>query len=66
MASFKLLLQRGHSGESRIIEFTAPDPFHAFYILETEEDADKAILWEGEKRIGTLERHYPGFWQLTE
>lgn len=65
MASFTLTLDDDGLGEPKRIEFNASDPGQAFLILEREASGRMAILWEGQRRLGTLERTEAGVWQLA-
>lgn len=65
MASFTLTLDDDGLGEPKRIEFTAPDPGEAFLILERETSGRTAVLWQGQKRLGTLQRTHAGVWQLA-
>ncbi|MBO9576142.1 MAG: hypothetical protein J7494_10425 [Sphingobium sp.] len=66
MRSFIITLDGEELGDSKRIEFDAPDPASAFSILEREPLGKTAILWEGEKRLGTLRRtRIGGGWQLS-
>ncbi len=51
--------------EPKRIDFRFMTPPGAFEILEEEEVGQKAILWEGERRLATLTRTSAGGWQLT-
>lgn len=65
MAYFTLTLDDDGLGMPKRIEFTAPDAGQAFHILEREVSGRTAILWEGRRRLGTLERTDAGVWQLA-
>ena len=65
MRSFTLTLDGDGLDDSKRIEFDAYDPASAFLILERERAGKTAILWEGEKRLGTLRRTKVGGWQLS-
>ena len=65
MDSFTLTLEDDGFCEPKRIEFTAPDPGEAFLILEREGSGRTAILWQGRKRLGTLQRTETGVWQLA-
>ena len=65
MRSFTITFDGEGPDESKRIEFDAYDPVSAFSILEREAAGRKAILWEGDKRLGTLMRTNIGGWQLS-
>jgi len=65
MRNFTLTLIEPGTVEPKRIDFRSYDPVQAFEILEEEAVGQKAILWEGEKRLATLTRTSAGGWQLS-
>ncbi|KHK90942.1 hypothetical protein LK12_08310 [Novosphingobium malaysiense] len=65
MPLFTITLDEDGFGEPKRIEFTADDAHQAFYILENERTGRKAILWQGQKRLGALQREDDGVWKVA-
>jgi len=65
MRTYTLTLIDTGTTEPKRFDFRSYDPVPAFEILEEEAVGQKAILWEGERRLATLKRTSAGGWQVT-
>lgn len=63
MRTFTLLLEED-GNEARRIEFSGHEPREAFALLEGEQAARKATLWESETKLGTIVRTPSDFWEI--
>lgn len=64
MRSFILVFDPDDHGDTKRIAFDALDPHYAFQLLERERIGRLAVIFEGEKRLGSLKRTRDGAWQI--
>lgn len=65
LRTFTLILEDAGGNEQGRVDFRGTDTHQAFVLLERETRAKRASLWEGGKRLGTLELTSDAFWELS-
>ncbi|MBT2188144.1 hypothetical protein [Sphingobium nicotianae] len=64
MRSFAITFEKDKYGISKRIEFEADEPDYVFQLLQREDVGRQGILWEGEKRLGSICRTRAGLWSI--
>ena len=62
MATYRIHFADDGIGEAKVLEFDGEDPHDAFVLLKHETGRRRATVWEGEKKLGTLERTSDDLW----